>query len=127
LYKQHTVFDFVEVQLLVANLRLKDILGFVGIGTFLLNEIKKLKKPIFLYSDPGAIEFYKKMKFIEITDQNLYKAIEKLMFETVIYDEVTKKTTKPRMFGWDLDHEKMVYVKKRPPVLQIIPPSEFLY
>jgi len=132
LYKTHERPQFNEVQLLATNLQIKYMFEFTGIGTLLLNEVKKMKIPICLYSDPGAVNFYMKMKFVKVKDRAVYNFFKTLLVDTVLKDEHGKES-KPKMFIWELKNEKIVLKKRKkilsPPVkfTEEIPPGFILY
>ena len=61
LFKESNNYN--EVTLLAANLKVKKELCLRGIGTYLLNKVKQYNRKIYLYSDPGSLNFYRNRDF----------------------------------------------------------------
>jgi len=99
---------FIEVNILVANLQLKNNLNIKGIGTHLLNLVKRRGKQIYLHPDPGAERFYLNRGFCEVAKEEKdfmegkIKKSKKQLFVPVLFDDVLNAYFEPKLFCYFL-------------------------
>jgi hypothetical protein len=96
LFKETKGFN--EVTLLIANLKAKRAFGLKGIGTFLINKVKELKKKIYLYPDPGVFNFYLNRGF-----KNLISTRKKKLAKILCVPEIVSTSNDCDFVDKDID------------------------